>query len=112
MENEQVEKETEDNQTTKVRKAFTKYREKAEKTIESLEQERDHLIIELAFYLFEIRLIRNTLSKDIKAIFNSNNKNNKRIFNIINAREEFLNGKLEEESFPLEIKKMIKELIL
>jgi|LGVF01.2.fsa_nt_gb hypothetical protein len=100
----------EDTSLVKVRKAFEKYRENAEAQIKLLKEEKAHLTINLAFYVFEDKVVHGKLSSAIKKIFDKNNFNNKRFFDIIGMRDKWLNDEIGIDSLPLEIKRMIKEL--
>lgn len=98
----------ENNYTTKLRASFDTYKLKSEREITELNKKVESVTQKMAFYMFEYNLVRGTLPKNIKEIYDLNNKDSQRLNKIMNL----INTVLTFKELPGEIKLVIKEMIV
>ena len=96
------------NAVSKIRKSYDDYIKLSKKEISDLKSQNTILLHKFAFYLFEYNLIKGTLTDTIKSVFDINNKDSKRLEFIMTLK----NTKVMYEQLPVEIKMIIKEVIL
>lgn len=101
------EEEKEERSYLRLRTKFDNYVNSHDRKYESLKIKHEQTKIELAFYMFNVKLLNGGLTDKIKESFSKNNKNGGRL-KFINS---LIGENLAYESLPLEIKLIIKEMI-
>ena len=92
----------------KIRKSYDEYIKRSKKEIKDLKGQNTILLHKLAFYLFEYNLIKGTLPDTIKSVFDTKNTDGKRLEFLMTLQ----NTKVKYEQLPIEIKMIIKEMVL